>query len=286
MTRVTLIVNNRKPSAVRLADGIVDKLGKIGIDASVISFNSDEDITIAEAPDIALSVGGDGTVLFTARTMAPLGVPILPIHMGTLGFITAVSGDGWEPVFQGWLAGKAGVSERIMLEITVERAGKSIFTHCGLNDAVISSDGIAKVINLDVGLSNEQSTIHMGRFRSDGLIAATATGSTAYSSAAGGPILDPEMDALIINPICPTTLANRPIVIPAAVTAIVNVLSEQRSGVILTVDGQVTFPLLPCDRVVVSRTAFKAKLVGAGRNSFFDALRGKLAWSGGDADAA
>jgi NAD+ kinase len=120
----------------------------------------------------------------------------------------------------------------------------------------------------------------MGRYHSDGLIVATPTGSTAYSVASGGPILEPEMDAIIINPICPFTLSNRPIVLPSRETVIVEVEEEQRSGVLLTVDGQVTEPLEPGDRIYLRQASFKALLVASGRLAFYNALRTKLAWSG------
>jgi NAD+ kinase len=127
----------------------------------------------------------------------------------------------------------------------------------------------------------------MGQFRSDGLIVATPTGSTAYSVAAGGPILEPEMEAIIINPICPFTLSNRPIVLPPRETVIVEVEKEQRSGVLLTVDGQVTEPLEPGDRIYVREAPYQAQLVASGRIAFYQALRTKLAWSGvtGEANA-
>jgi NAD+ kinase len=232
------------------------------------------------------SLGGDGTVLYAARLFSPLNVPILPVNMGTLGFISAVEQADALRLFGAWAEKSALPSRRLMIEVSVERDGELMFISPALNDAVISSDGISKLIRL--GVSSGEEPLDMGDFRSDGLIVATATGSTAYSSAAGGPLLDPEMEALIINPICPFTLANRPIVVMAndrRKKVTVHVEREQRSGVLLTIDGQVTKKLLPDDRVIITRAPYKALLVGAGRRNFFQALRGKLSWSGGEQNA-
>jgi NAD+ kinase len=174
----------------------------------------------------------------------------------------------------------------MMLQVRVERKGVTIFRACNLNDAVISSEGIAKIIRLRVrgSISKEGliSDVELGIFRSDGLIVSTATGSTAYSAAAGGPILDPEMEAIILNPLSPFTLANRPIVTPSNERVVVDVEEEQRSGVILTIDGQLTEKLLPLDRVSIQKSRHKTVLIESGREVFYQALRGKLGWSGGN----
>jgi NAD+ kinase len=164
-----------------------------------------------------------------------------------------------------------------MLDIRLERKGKVIERHSCLNDAVIAAAGISKIIRLDVGTK----TIRLGRYRADGLIVATPTGSTAYSVAAGGPILDPEMDAMILNPVCPFTLSNRPIVIPAHETVLVDIEAEQRSAVMLTIDGQLVCALEPEDRISIRRAKKKALLIASDREVFYRVLRTKLNWSGG-----
>jgi NAD+ kinase len=163
----------------------------------------------------------------------------------------------------------------------VERRGKIVTRLSCLNDAVVSASGIAKLIRLDVSVE----AMRLGHYRSDGLIVATPTGSTGYSVAAGGPILDPEIGALIINPICPFTLSNRPIVIPAHQTVIVEVEEEQRSGVLLTVDGQVTKELESGDRILIRKAPYEARLIGSDRTMFYRALQTKLNWSGGGPNA-
>jgi NAD+ kinase len=164
-----------------------------------------------------------------------------------------------------------------MLEISVEREGKIVFKDLCLNEMVVSADGIAKVIRLHV----ESEYMRLGKYRSDGLIIATPTGSTAYSVSAGGPILDPEMSALIINPICPFTLSNRPLVVPSREALVVEVEKEQRSAVVLTLDGQITEHLEPCDRIYIKQAPFEVQLIASDRVMFYKALRTKLSWGGG-----
>jgi NAD+ kinase len=227
-------------------------------------------------------------MLYAARTLSSLGIPIFPINLGSLGFIAAVHSRDWVQVFERWTRGETAISRRLMLDVLVERQGRIVARETCLNDVVISTRGIAKLISLRVeaaigpfGEELPSERIRLGHYRSDGLIVATPTGSTAYSVAAGGPILDPELAAVIINPICPFTLSNRPIVVPAHETIIVELESEQRSGILLTVDGQITEPLEPMDRIFVRRAAQDALLIASDRRVFYRALRTKLNWSGG-----
>jgi NAD+ kinase len=284
--RALLFVNRNKSEAAELAVKAVTRLERYGYEA--VMFEEKTDIPRWENKfDIGMSLGGDGTVLFAVRAVAPLGAPVLPVHLGTLGFIAAVPPEKWEETFTDWLTGKAAVSRRLMLEVTVERAGKTAFHLPCLNDAVISASGIAKLIRLEVETETAAGErIALGRFRSDGLIVATPTGSTGYSVAAGGPIVDPEMEMVIINPICPFTLSNRPIVVPSGERIITLVEEEQRSDVLLTIDGQITEALEPGDRVVVCQAPYRAKLVASDRELFYRALRTKLGWSGGDQNHA
>jgi NAD+ kinase len=289
--RVWLFVNPHKADAPVLAEEIAGELNRRSIDAVI---HPVEGPVEREDPggdfDLAFSLGGDGTVLYAARIAASRGLPILPINMGTLGFIAPVHPGEWLPVFQRYLAGTAGISRRLMLELRVDRRGKTFSPRVFLNDAVISASGIAKIIRLRVESENPEAReyIRLGHYRSDGLIVATPTGSTGYSVAAGGPILDPEIEAVIINPICPFTLSNRPMVIPAHETVVVEVEEEQRSGVLLTLDGQLSEPLEPGDRIIIRRAPCQARLIASDRRAFYRALRTKLNWPGiseGETDA-
>jgi NAD+ kinase len=281
MKRVLLFVNPRKNNTVNLAEEIRKELE--GRDVEVQSFSLEDGGPELRGPyDLAFSLGGDGTVLYAARAMAPLGVPIIPVNLGTLGFIAEVPPEDWAAVLDQWLAGRAGLSRRLMLEVAVERRGKPAAAAACLNDAVVSASGIAKLIRFQVYSEALESheLIRLGQYRSDGLIAATPTGSTAYSMAAGGPILDPELEALIINPVCPFTLSHRSLVLPAGEPVSVHIDEEQRSGVLLTVDGQITVPLEPGDRINIRRAPYYARLVYSERNTFYRALSAKLNWSG------
>jgi NAD+ kinase len=281
--RALLFVNSHKAEAPSLVEELRAELGRLGIETLEYSGGG----FLGSPPDLAFCLGGDGTVLFAARTIAPMGVPIFPVNIGTLGFIAVVHPLAWREVFEEWRRGRIGISRRLMLDITVDRRGTDVAAaHC-LNDAVISASGIAKIIRLEVSMGSGHAgeTMDLGRYRSDGLIVATPTGSTAYSVAAGGPILDPEIDAFIINPICPFTLSNRPVVVPARETIIVEVEAEQRSAVLLTADGQQSFPLEPGDRVFIRKAPYEAKIIASGRQEFYRALRTKLNWSGGSPHA-
>ncbi|MDR2759984.1 MAG: NAD(+)/NADH kinase [Spirochaetaceae bacterium] len=281
--RALLIVNLHKINAPILAEEITGELHGRNIEVDSLAYEGISEFKHQVHYDICFSLGGDGTVLYAARTMASQGTPILPVNLGSLGFIAAVQPDEWEEVFDRWLRSDAPISRRLMLEITVERRGQIVARSACLNDSVISASGIAKLIRLQVAseMAFPRDHIRIGHFRSDGLIVATPTGSTAYSVAAGGPILDPEIEAVLINPICPFTLSNRPMVIPAHETITVEVEEEQRSGVLLTVDGQTTEPLEPKDRIFIQKAPYQALLVASDREVFYRVLRSKLNWSGG-----
>jgi NAD+ kinase len=279
--KAILFINLKKNNARLLAEEIAGELAKQNIESAFFTFEGKADFAvIAETCDIAFSLGGDGTVLYAARAASPAGVPVFPINLGTLGFIAAVHPENWKETFSLWLAGKAKISRRLMLEVVIERQGREVFRGPCLNDAVISASGIAKLIRLKVYAGDGDECMNLGQYRSDGLIVATPTGSTGYSVAAGGPILDPQMEALILNPICPFTLSNRPIVLPAGERVLIEVEKDQRSGVLLTVDGQITFPLEPEDAISISRFQKPAMLIASDRGVFYHALKTKLSWMG------
>jgi NAD+ kinase len=279
--KIILFVNIHKKNAQQAAGEIKSELEKRGNEVTVFSFEGKPEKLPQGKWDIAFSLGGDGTVLYTARSLAPLGVPIFPVNLGTLGFIAEVSKKDWLDVFLKWEKGEITPSRRCMFEVGVERESKTINKNICLNDAVISYTKIAKLIKLDVHINSDTA---LGSYRCDGLVIATPTGSTAYSLAAGGPILDPEMEALILNPICPFALSNRPFVLPSRQTLTVTVADEQRSDVLLTIDGQDTFPLECKDKIYITQSPYSAELIFNGRYAYYSALRTKLFWSG-DANA-
>jgi NAD+ kinase len=281
--RAVLFVNTHKNNAESAAKQVQTELERRGLSVTVYSFAGKPENPPDGQWDIAFSLGGDGTVLYTARCLAPLGVPILPVNMGSLGFIAEVDRNDWLSTYEKWEKGEISVSNRCMLEVSVERGGKIIMKNICLNDTVISASGIAKLINLDVRINRGEDNaagVALGSYRCDGLIIATPTGSTAYSMAAGGPILDPEMEAVIINPICPFALSNRPFVLPSGLPLVITVPEQQRSGVLLTVDGQDTCDLQSADKIFIKQAAKSALLIFADRHAYYSALRSKLFWSG------
>ena len=229
-----------------------------------------------DGADLALSLGGDGTLLYCARLLAGRGVPILAVNLGDFGFITEISRREWKRAFEKYSAGALGISERIMLEVSVRRDGAELACFRGLNDGVVGSSGISRIIRLNVYLSQT----YIGRYRADGVIVATPTGSTAYSMAAGGPIVHPEMEAFVLNPICPFTLSNRPLVVPGDEILEIEVEERQRTGVTLTVDGREAYGLRPRDRVVFRKAREKSLIVRSDKRNFYEVLRSKLNWGG------
>jgi NAD+ kinase len=221
-------------------------------------------------------LGGDGTLLYGARCLAGFNVPILAVNLGDFGFITEISSSEWEDALISYLEGTLEVSRRVMFDAELRRGGKTLKRYSGLNDAVVRAGDFARIIALRVHLSGT----YVARYRADGLIVATPTGSTAYSMSAGGPILHPEMDAFILNPICPFTLSNRPIVIPGQETCTLEIEAVQRTEIVLVIDGQEFCKLKPKDRVIFSKSARHTLIIKSDKRNFYEVLRSKLNWAG------
>lgn len=274
--KVLLIVNTKKSDAEALAETTRRFLEERGIEGILFRYSGKPAQPTVSDVDMAISLGGDGTVLFGSRILSSNEVPIMPVNVGDFGFIAEIGRDEIQEAFQAFEAGDLGVSRRIMVGVEVLRDGKEIVSLTGLNDVVISSSGISKLVRLKLQLSNAV----VGGYRADGVILATPTGSTAYSLAAGGPILHPEMDAFILAPICPFSLSNRPLVVPGTEVVALEIESNQRTAVTLTVDGQFDFPLNEGDEIVIRKAAQTAHIVRSNKRSFYDVLRSKLNWSG------
>lgn len=274
---VLIIANTGKPGARELAEEIIDVLRRRGISTGTFYYEGvAEEVPEKDGHDLAITLGGDGTVLFASRVLAGHSTPILPVNLGDFGFISEVGHDEWFPAFESFVAGEIDAGPRLVLEVCVIRDGRELCSFRGLNDAVVSSEGISRMVRLDVRLTEQP----IGRYRADGVIVATPTGSTAYSAAAGGPILHPEMSAMILNPICPFTLSHRPIVLPEDEEIVITVDPNQRSSVALTVDGQSLTSLSPGDVVRVVASDRRANIIRSDRRTFYEVLRNKLRWSG------
>ena len=222
--------------------------------------------------DLLIVLGGDGTLLSMARAVGDLGVPILGVNLGGLGFLTATTLEEMLPALDTLLSGGMEVEERMMLSARLVRGGQAIGEYIALNDVVITKSAMSRIIDLSVSVGGR----HAISYRADGLIISTPTGSTAYNLSAGGPILFPTMDAVVLTPIAPHTLSNRPIVVPAAQRIEVTLRVEQ--DVMLTMDGQVGVPLREGDAVEVQKAAARIRLVRFPQKDFFSVLRTKLKW--------
>jgi len=225
------------------------------------------------SPELAIVLGGDGTLLAAARALSTSGIPILSVNLGSLGFLTEVRLADLYPTLEAWRDNRSTVDSRAMLHVEIFRDGKAQRGYEALNDFVISKGAIARMGDFTVRLDGQLAA----SFRADGVIVATPTGSTAYSLAAAGPILAPNVDALVITPICPHLLTLRPIVVrgDAAITLSVEGIPDQTY---LTVDGQEAVQLLVGDELHCRRSIYSVKLVRMKPPAFFDVLRAKLKW--------
>ncbi|HKV61555.1 MAG TPA: NAD(+)/NADH kinase [Candidatus Acidoferrum sp.] len=228
---------------------------------------------VADASQLLLVLGGDGTLLAAARLAAPRGIPVLPINMGSLGFLTNFTLQELHPALDNTLEGRFSLSERVLISVDLERAGKVIDTQRVLNEVVINKGALARMIELELLIDGD----FVCRYRADGLIVSTPTGSTAYSLSAGGPIVHPTVESFVITPICPHMLSDRPLVIRDS-SSIEMKLSGNTESVFLTLDGQRGIPLQAADVVRAGRAKEILKLIQPPRKSYFEILRNKLKW--------
>ena len=282
MTRVGLVAKPDAAEARSVILQLLDLFGSRGLtvvleketaglvpDASVAAAGKGE---LPGQVDLVIVLGGDGTLLSMARAVGDLGVPILGVNLGGLGFLTATTLEEMLPALERLLAGGMEIEERMMLSARLRRGGQGIGDYIALNDVVITKSAMSRIIDLSVSVGGR----HAISYRADGLIISTPTGSTAYNLSAGGPILFPTMDAVVLTPIAPHTLSNRPIVVPGAQRIEVTLRAEQ--DVMLTMDGQIGVPLRERDVVEVQKAAARIRLVRFPQKDFFSVLRTKLKW--------
>ncbi len=274
--RVIIIVNLVKGETQRLLKEAESYFKEKVVQVTVVPVNKNFSPNLLPGTDLAITLGGDGTLLYCVRILAGEDIPILAVNLGDVGFITEISKAEWIEALEKYLSGRLSISRRMMFEAWVERGRERILSLRGLNDAVIRSSGLSKIIRLRVYLSKT----YVARYRADGVIMATPTGATAYSMSAGGPILHPEMEAFILNPICPYTLSNRPIVVPGNEVLEIEIEEKQRADIILTIDGQDAFRLCPADRVVFKMSEKHSLLIQSDKRNFYEVLRAKLNWAG------
>jgi NAD+ kinase len=261
-----IVTKPKQPEVARVARDLIQWFQS----KNVVATSEPEGISVA---DLAVVLGGDGTLLAAARLLGDRQVPIVAVNYGGLGFLTEVTLDEMYPALERVLTGEFITELRMMVELSVLRGGKELAEYRALNDVVINKGTVSRMIELEACVDGQ----YVSRFRADGLIVSTPTGSTAYNISAGGPIIFPTMSAMVITPICSHTLTNRPIVLPEGVKVDITLRSAQ-DDVYLTVDGQVGRKLQMGDTLVVEKSDVAVKLVAPADKNYFDVLRGKLKW--------
>ncbi len=266
LLRTTLRELDARGVGVRLNDGGARVVGRPDLAAA--------DAALVEDTDLLVVLGGDGTILSAAR-LASGRVPILGVNMGGFGFLAEVALAELPGAVETAISGGGTIEERTMLEAEVTDREEVRLRRLALNDIVVAKTGVARVVHIATWVNGE----HLSTYPADGVIVATPTGSTAYSLSAGGPIVHPQVDVIIVTPICPHTLTARPVVVSGAAAVAVQLL-EGGEDVRLSVDGQESFPLAQGERVVVRQAAPRTRLVRLKPPSFYSILRTKLAWGG------
>jgi NAD+ kinase len=226
------------------------------------------------ADDLVVALGGDGTLLRVARAIAGCNVPVLGVNLGGLGFLTEVTRQEMYKTLDKILQGNIAVEERMMLQAEVWRGKKKRGTYLALNDVVVNSSREARVVSLDLAIDNKP----VANYIADGLIVATPTGSTAYTLSAGGPIVYPDMELIIVAPICPHMLTLRPLIVSAEKNVAITMKNDHQVGNV-TMDGQVAVPVKLNDVIVVKKAEEKFLLITSPYKNYFEVLRTKLKWS-------
>jgi NAD+ kinase len=281
MNTIGLVVKRNKPEAITLGRELAAWLRARGktlmpedeICQEVGSTQGWRKVEIMQQADLVIVLGGDGTLLSIARRASTREVPILGVNMGGLGFLTETTTSELFPTLERVLEGEYDTEHRSLLEAVLVRGGERLNSFQVLNDVVINKGVLARIIDLEVWVGDQ----YLCTYKADGLIVAPPTGSTAYSLAAGGPIIDPAVDVVVLTPICPHTLTNRPIVLPdyAYVQVVLRTADED---VILTLDGQEGQSLQSGDTVGIKRSGITVSLIKSPNRTFFDVLRSKLRW--------
>lgn len=281
MKSCLVVINEYKAEAKTLAEKMKDFLLQKKIAVNFYHFNkSISDLHASEHfsnVDFVITLGGDGTVLFAARNCLAFEVPVFPVNLGEFGFIASIEKNEWEESLRQFLNGKSYIDKRNM--ITAARTNKDgiDFSALALNDIVISCATPASAMSFGVSYN----FVSLGTYKADGIIVSTATGSTAYQASAGGPIIDPDLDAIVLTPINAFSLSSRPLVLnPKGEIGIV-ILDDRGKNAVISIDGQEPSSLSVGDTVKIRKMQKKIKLVGCTPEKFYAALRTKLNWAGG-----
>ena len=276
MKKVLIIINTSKNESLSLSKQIAQFLSSKGIDCDFLSFDGVAEDRPFKDYEFVITLGGDGTVLYAARNCVEYGVPVFPVNLGQFGFMSSVQQNEWEQSLELYLSGKAPVQERCMIKASLYRNGKTQSEHLALNDIVISAKHTARTVAMDVLFDSD----HLCKLKADGVIICTPTGSTAYSASAGGPIVDPVLDALVMTPINSFSLSSRPIVLRPDGILTINIQPCRTKEIRMLADGQEPVSLIEGDKIEIKLIDKKVKLLCCTQEKFFNALRSKLNWRG------
>lgn len=277
MKKALVIINVSKTESMKLSDQIAAFLKTKGILTETFVFDGFSPDSNIKGYDFVITLGGDGTVLFAARNTVHNPVPIFPVNFGQFGFIASVQPEEWQEELEKFLGGHSCVVERSMANVRIIHNDEEIYCGNGLNDVVICAKSAATTISLDVYYEMQL----LCKLKGDGLIVGTPTGSTAYSAAAGGPILDPSLNAFVLTPINSFSLSSRPIVLNQDGLVSIKISESRADGINLKIDGAKNMELTVGDTVLIKQFDKKVQLVNCTAEKFYTALRSKLNWSGG-----
>lgn len=276
MKKVLIVINTSKSDSLSLSEKISLYLQDKGFICDCINFDGFCENKPFDKYEFVVTLGGDGTVLYAARNCVQYDVPVFPVNLGQFGFMASIQQNEWEQALELFLSGKAPYQHRSMIKASLFRENKLITEEAGLNDIVISAKNTARTVAMEVLFDND----HLCKLKSDGVIISTPTGSTAYSASAGGPIVDPVLDAFVMTPINPFSLSSRPIVLHPDGIIEIQIQPCRTKEICMIVDGQEPVNLLPGDVIKINRLDKKIKLICCTQEKFFNALRSKLNWRG------
>ncbi|NLV62993.1 MAG: NAD(+)/NADH kinase [Clostridiaceae bacterium] len=277
--RIAIFLNRRRDKELAVTKTVVECIKKYGMEP-VASFPLAYEIGVTgfdekEIPgnvSAALSLGGDGTLLSTARLLFKHDIPVIGVNLGTVGFLAEIEVHDIENAIKSLSTGDYKLTERMVLTAVVERSGSIVFSGMALNDVVVSREGLSRIVRLKVYVDNQ----YIDSFPGDGVIVSTPTGSTAYTLSAGGPIVQPEMQMMIITPICPHILYSRSFITSPEKEVVVRINDDYPDPAIITLDGQEGFEIIAGDQIYVKRADKEIKFVSISHLNFYDVLRAKI----------
>lgn len=276
--KIAILANTENENVNKTCVEMKEYFSSLGKDVCVVNLSGtseDYDITVPKV-DLAVSLGGDGTVLTCSVILKNTGIPLMAVNKGNFGYITEVSVDEYKEVFKSLEEGTSDFQTRIMLSASIKRSGNVIKEYTALNDIVISASSRARLARLNLFINK----ILVSTLKADGLVVATPTGSTAYSLSAGGPVLEANLNSIIINPICPFSMSVRPLIVSDSSEIEVEI-PKQKADVILTSDGHNVEELREGDVIIIKKSIVDAVFVRNNKRSFIEVLRDKLGWAGG-----